>query len=233
MPEFNPIKELFQIKNQIDSLKKRISTKISPADINSLSDASDKLNKIISIFEHASKEMEKAPLEDANKLGKSLEEIGEENKSIAKGIVVLAEMIKERLPEKHVPPHAQQRPIVQQVRPMPHPQPRPIPPPKMIQPQQQAPPTPHAMPPQKPSPHPSIPPPLTATPPKPAPTTMPPPLKPSPTPMPQLRREAPPLEKMPPPPTPPPEITGIPPPQNIPEQKPEKKGLLGKLFKKK
>lgn len=227
MPEFNPIQELSQIKDQLDSLKKSISNKVTPVDINLLTEISTNLNKVLAIFQHASEVMEKASPEDAEGLKEAIEEIEEENKSIAKGIVVLAEMIKERLPEKHhvpIPPHIQPKPMPSQS--------RPIPPPKMIQPGVAPPPhiPPRPMPspqmPLRPTPQPFFPSNIPES------RPMPPPLRPSPAPIPQLRREAPSLEEMPPPPRPPPEITGIPLPSRIPGEKPEKKSLFGKLFKK-
>jgi hypothetical protein len=225
--ELMPHQTIAKIKHELEVLKKRAYSKEKPSKEakESIDKLNENINKLMSLFQQAAKDMEAGEEEPGtDELMKRINEVEEENRKIAEGILVVADMIKElqegekKIEEKISKPMPMPRAPSAQAPPRPAPRPvfRQAPMPMPGAPSAQAPPRP--MPPPKAAP---MPPPKRAG----------PELRPmgGPMPMPGApSAQAPPM----PPGMPPRGPSPMPP---LPEVRagPEKKGFLSKLFKKK
>ena|GEM_PF-748604 len=218
--ELMPHKKIKKIKKEIETLKKKAETEsfTSKSFMSSVSSLTKSIDSLMELFKEATEGMkleEQAEEEVSKKLAPLLgrmDDIEEQNRKIAEGIVTVADMVAELKEEieklKKIPPE------MPRIRPMPRPK-------IVMPPEEPRPPKPEK---------------------KPAPPPRFPPLGPMPgaRPMPPLPEERPmpppPWEKpgAPPPPIPPGPPPGPTPPGPFPEIRPErkKKGLLGGLFKK-
>lgn len=224
--EIMPHRTIENIKKELEELKLKAASKeaVSNEEFKkSLDNLSVSINGLMNLFKQATEEMkveEETDQELKEKIGpliKKMENLEAENKSIAKAILAVADLVEERVPKQ-----------------APQPRMRPIPPPKIIQPQAPR----HSFEPQSldaptfgAAPKPMPVPPAQA--PMPAPQA--PPIPPAAPPLPQAPMPKHPQELPPLPPGPrPPHLASGPLPPIGPPPAPEKKGLgfLSKIFKK-
>lgn len=230
--EIMPHRTIENIKHELEDLKKRATSKdaiSSESFRSSLDNLTQSINSLMALFKEAAEEMkleeetESSLKENIGPLIHKINEIEEENKTIAKGILTVADMIKDMKTEKRI-----ERPIMPQPKMMHH-----IPPRhdtfQQRTPQQHTP--PRSMPAASFRPAPA----LSPFEPKP----MSPPQFGQPRPSPNIGERP-----LPPPPRPMGNFTQVPPPETLgmpgelpmfpesPEPK-KKKGLLGGLFGKK
>lgn len=210
--ELMPHKKIKKIKKEIESLKKKAETEsfTSKGFMSSVNSLTTSIDSLMELFKEATESMkleEQAEEEVSKKIGPLLarmDDIEEQNRKIAEGIVTVADMVTELKEEIE----KIKKPAMPRIRPMPRP--------KIVMP------PPRPMPPR---------PPEMPKKPVPFPRPMPPGAKPLP-PLPEERPMPPPPWEKPgaPPPMPPGPPGPMPP---LPEIKPKKKkGMLGGLFKK-
>jgi len=236
--EIMPYKEVVELKKQIEELKRKTGDTSSKELLASMATLTKSMNNMMQLFSSAAEEMkleEKTESELSGKIGPLMDKVGkleEQTKTIAEGLVAVADMVKEIKAGKKVKETS---------RPMPKPPVKPMPKPKEEEPdfssfEEGLPPLePPA--PTKPMPPPGAPmpppgPSFFSTGPKPQGPGGLPPLPPRGAPMPPPGG----LPPMPPPgaPMPPsggPDLGGLPPLPPL-EGEPKKKGLFG-MFKKK
>ncbi|MBI5389935.1 hypothetical protein HZB02_00415 [Candidatus Woesearchaeota archaeon] len=120
-------KDISQLKKSVEDLKKVQEEKAAGA-TKGLLDSMDKLTKTMStmtlLFQQAGEGMAQEDVDQESikrhlkPIEERLDQLLEENKKIAKGIVAIADMLKE---EEPVPPKAQQRQMQSQPQPIPSP----------------------------------------------------------------------------------------------------------------
>ncbi|MBW2996648.1 hypothetical protein KY332_05115 [Candidatus Woesearchaeota archaeon] len=225
--ELMPHETIAKIKHELEVLKKRAYSKEKPSREakESIDRLNENINKLMSLFQEAAKEMEAGEEEPGTEeLMKRINEVEEENRKIAEGILVVADMIKELQEGEKKIEEKISRPVPMPRAPSAQAPPRPV----FRQAGMERAPSAQVPPPPRP-----MPPPMQM--PRAPPAQMPPPMPPPKRAEPELRPMGGPM----PPPMPP----GMPPrgaaPSPLPPLPevragvPEKKGFLSKLFKKK
>lgn len=185
--EIMPHKTIENIKKELEELKKKAVSKEAISEesfMKSLDSLTNSINGLMALFKEATEEMrveeeaEETLKAKINPLMHKVQDIENENRTIAKGILAIADMIKERLPEKK--PEVERITRVWRERLVPKPKivmPPPVPPRPMPPPPRPMPPL-KEKPPLPPIPPPPIPAPGLAPIPPPRPLGMPPEMPP-------------------------------------------------------
>ncbi|MFH2028253.1 MAG: hypothetical protein ABIJ08_03905 [Nanoarchaeota archaeon] len=129
--EIMPYKEIVNLKKEIEALKKRSGDTSSQELINSMSQLTKSMDSMLQLFKTAAQEMS-AEKSTEEKLGdkitplmKRLDEVIEQNKTIAEGMVAIADIVKKEykagLPPRQYQPRREMPPISNPITPQSNP----------------------------------------------------------------------------------------------------------------
>jgi len=119
--ELTPHKQLEELRAEVEKLKKNPFTESGSS--KNLLEAMDRLSKsinnLIELFRTASEDVQTREVSEESGMGKKIDQLAEENKKIAEGIVSLAEIMKRSNPPQ--PPSISPPPFTPKSTPMPPP----------------------------------------------------------------------------------------------------------------
>jgi len=129
--EIMPYKEIVELKKQIAELQERTGDTSSKELLSSMAALTKSMNNMLQLFSSAAEEMkleEKTESELSGKIGPLMEKVDkleEQNKTIAEGLVAVADMVKEMKGEKRprerprpLPPRPKEKPVFEDFPPL-------------------------------------------------------------------------------------------------------------------